>query len=76
VANHPLKKQEFILIKRGTQYSYARYDQEADLYKFMSDVQEKEGREIIQRANEQSDFNKYINSVFEYKEPNQKGKKK
>ena len=55
----PRRQREYILIKHGQSYYYARTNvDDPDKYLIMANVGEKEGREIIKQANSQSTWGK------------------
>lgn len=52
-------QREYALIKHGQSYYYARaYADDPDKYVIMTNVSEKEGREIVNRSNEASTWGK------------------
>lgn len=62
------RKREFIIVKHGQDFYYARADRkDPDTYKIMVKVGEGEGREIVKKANASSDFNKEVDKFYEPK---------
>ena len=54
---HDHIKKEYVLVKKGSEYFYARLNlADTDLYLVLTSVTENEGRDIIRRANGQSEF--------------------
>lgn len=60
------RKREYVIIRHAQKYYYARANRnKPDQYDIMAAVEEKEGRGIIERANETSDFNRAIDKVYD-----------
>lgn len=60
------RKREFVVIKHGSSFYYARASrQDPDMYVVMTKVSQGEGKEIVARANEQSDMNRAIDDLIE-----------
>lgn len=55
----PDLKREYILVRKGTEYYYARkHSSDPDMYVVQSSVSQVEGKDIVNRANAGSDYNK------------------
>lgn len=62
----PHRRREYIIIKHGTSFYYARaHNADPDTYVIMAKVGEKEGREIVNKANSQSQMNRDIDKIYE-----------
>ena len=56
------RKREYIIVKYRQQYYYARASRENDdQYDIMAVVDQKEGRMIVDRANETSNYKEFLN---------------
>lgn len=59
------RKREYILVKHGLKYYYARADRERpELYHIMVNVGEREGMHIIEKANATSEYNEQMDAAF------------
>jgi len=55
--DNPRRQREYILVKNKTTFYYARVSRNnPDMYVVMTDVSEKEGRDIIEKANGASEY--------------------
>lgn len=60
------RKREYIVIKHGQSYYYARlHKDDADTYVIMANCSQKEAKEIAHKANMQSNFNKEVDEQWQ-----------
>ena len=59
----PSRKREYVIVRHGTTFYYARASREDDdTYVIMTDVQQKEGKEIIAKANATSNYQEFLDA--------------